>query len=222
MADHFRLCLETREPTAVLIALLRRHTGKAMNELRQAIVTQQPFLDERPHSNEYSEFCTRVTDLLNDLEAHSVRYAIEVDGEKVSPHDLRNLFQLWRDIGIDIAWMDVLKSGEPIDIETLEWLKQTASGDKFRFELKGIVRGERSYTCAEGTVAWARRERDLILNALWTAAAELGSRVDIDMLEWLRQGASAEMFRTTLEQITQGDRYTCDEPTVAWARRELE
>jgi len=71
-------------------------------------------------------------------------------------------------------------------------------------------------------VAWARRERDLILNALWTAAAELGGQVDIDMLEWLRQGASPEMFRTTLEQIAQRERYICDEPTVAWARRELE
>jgi hypothetical protein len=46
MSDHFLLRLETREPTAALIALLRRHTGKAMNELRQAILTQQPFLDE--------------------------------------------------------------------------------------------------------------------------------------------------------------------------------
>jgi hypothetical protein len=193
-----------------------------MNELRQAILAQQPFLDEKRHHNEYSDFCTRVTDLLNDLEARGFRYTVEVDGKKVSPQHLRNLFQLWRDIGVDIEWMDVLKSGEPIDIETLEWLKQNASRDKFRIELKGIVRREPHYTCDEGAVAWARRERDLILKDLWTAAAGSGGQVDIDMLEWLRQGASAEVFRTTLEQIAQGNRYTCDEATVTWARRELE
>src|SRR5262245_43240279 len=142
MADHCRLRLETREPTAALIALLRRHTGKAMNELGQAILAQHPFLDETPHHNEYSDFCTRVTDLLNDLEARGFRYAVEVDGKKVSPQDLRNLFQQWHDIGVEIEWTDVLKSGEPIDIETLEWLKQKASREKFRSELRGIVRSE--------------------------------------------------------------------------------
>jgi hypothetical protein len=222
MADHFRLRLETREPTAALIALLRRHTGKATNEVRQAILAQQPFLDERPHHNEYSDFCTRVTDLLNDLEARGIRYAVEVDGKRVSPQHLLNLFQQWRDIGVEIDWTDVLKSGEPIDIETLEWLKQNASRDKFRSELKGIVRGEPRYTCDEAAVAWARRERDLILQALWTAATESGGHVDMDMLEWQRQNASAEVFRATLAQIVQGDRYTCDEATVAWAQRELQ
>src|SRR5262245_52793127 len=222
MADHCRLRLETREPTAALIALLRRHTGKAMNELRQAVLAQQPFLDERPHHNEYSDFCTRVTDLLNDLEAQGIRYAVEVDGKKVSPQHLRNLFQQWHDIGVEVEWTDVVKSGEPIDIEALEWLKQNASRDKLRSELKGIVRGAPYYTCDEGAVAWARRERDLVLRALWAAADESGGHVDIDMLEWLRQGASPEVFRTTLEQIAQGDRYTCEDATVAWARRELD
>jgi hypothetical protein len=220
MPDHFRFRLETREPTAALIALLRRHTGKAMNELRVAILDQQPFLDERPHHNEYTDFGRRVTDLLNDLEARDVRYAVEVDGKKVRPQDLRNVFQRWRRRYIDIEWMDTLDSGDPIDIETLEWLKQNASRDKFRSELRRIVRGG----CAldQDAAAWARRERDLILQDLWTAATESGGNVDIDMLEWLKQSASVEVYRATLEQIVQGDRHTCDKATMAWARHELE
>lgn len=222
MADHIRVFLETREPTAELIGLLRRHTGKGVNDLRQAIVTQQPILDEKPHHNEYTEFCTRTTELLDELEARGIRYAVELDGVGESPQDLRNEFQRWRNLGVQIEWADVLKSGEPIDIDTLEWLKQNASRDVFRIEFKGIVRGDRYYRCDEGTAAWARRERDLTLKALWTTATESGGQVDIDMLEWLRESASGEVFRATLEQIVREHRYTCDEATVAWARRELE
>ena len=105
MASHFRLFLETMEPTAPVIALLRRHTGKGMSELRQAITTHQPFLDETPHHNEYSEFCTRVAELLNEFEARGIRYIVEVDGVRESPRYLQSLFQR-QGVVIEGQWSD--------------------------------------------------------------------------------------------------------------------
>jgi len=92
MADHFRVFLETREPTAELIRLLRRHTGKGANDLRQAIMSQQPILDEKPHHNDYPEFCTRTAELINDLEVIGIRYTVELDGVRESTQYVRNVF----------------------------------------------------------------------------------------------------------------------------------
>jgi hypothetical protein len=92
MVDHFRMFLETREPTAKLIGLLRRHTGKGLNDIRQAIMAGQPILDEKPHHNDYAKFCTRTAALVNDLEANGIRYTVELDGYLEGPQYLQNLF----------------------------------------------------------------------------------------------------------------------------------
>src|SRR5689334_23227660 len=101
MADHLRLFLETTEPTASLISLLRRHTGQSISNLGQAITNRLPFLDETPHHNQYSEFVARVTELLDELETQGIRYGVEIDGVPESPQYLRNVFQRWHDIGVE-------------------------------------------------------------------------------------------------------------------------
>ena len=78
MAEHFRLTLETTDATIAVIALLRRHTGKPISDLRHAIANRKPFLDEVPHHNQYSEFITRLTPLLDDLEAEGISFRVEV------------------------------------------------------------------------------------------------------------------------------------------------
>ncbi|MGC3971403.1 MAG: hypothetical protein QM775_29910 [Pirellulales bacterium] len=156
MSDHFRLFLETTQATAPLIALLRRHTGKPVSDLRYAITNRQPFLDEEPHHNRYSEFIERVTELLNDLEAEGVRYLVEVDGLPETTQYLRNTFQRWHDIGVQTQQMTDLESGEPC-IKTLERLKQDAPTEVFQHTLKQIINGD-GYACDEETVNWARRE----------------------------------------------------------------
>jgi SMI1/KNR4 family protein SUKH-1 len=98
MAEHFRLFLQKAEPTAQLIGLLRRHTGKGVNELRQAIVTQQPILDEKVHHNAYAEYCTRVAELVNEVEARAIPYTLELDGMRASLQELLNELQGWRDL----------------------------------------------------------------------------------------------------------------------------
>lgn len=156
MADHFRLYLETTEATAPLIAILRRHTGKSMSDLRQAITTRQPILDERPHQNQYSMFIETFTKLLNDLESDGIPYRIEVDGSPESHQYVRNVFQRWNEIGQHNRWMDDLQSGKPC-IETLEWLKNSFPTDVFRQTLKQIIDRD-GYACDEKIEAWARRE----------------------------------------------------------------
>ena len=156
MAGHFRLSLETIEATAPVIALLRRHTGKPISDLRQAVSNRQPFLDETPHHNQYSEFITRITALLDDLEAKGIPYLVEVDGASESPQYLRNVFQRWHDIGIETERMSDLESGKP-SIETLEWLRRESSADVFRQTIRQIIDGD-GYACDDETMAWARRE----------------------------------------------------------------
>jgi len=156
MSDHFRLSLATTEVAAPLIALLRRHTGKPISELYQAIANRQPFLDETPLHNQYSEFIERVTELLDDLEAEGIRYLVEVDGVPESPEYLRNVFQQWHDIGEHTRRMADLESGEPC-IETLEWLKRESPAEVFQQTIKQISERD-GYACDEETVAWVRRE----------------------------------------------------------------
>jgi hypothetical protein len=158
MPYHLRLLLETMEATTPLIGLLRRHTGKPISELRTAITTRQPFLDEPPHHNQYSEFIARVTRLLDDLEGKGIRYLVEVDGSPESSLYLRNVFRQWHDIRAEVSRMTDLESGAPC-IETLEWMKRASTADVFRQTLRQIVDGD-CYTCDEQTVAWARRELD--------------------------------------------------------------
>ncbi|MCA9113184.1 MAG: hypothetical protein KDA52_24745 [Planctomycetaceae bacterium] len=155
MAEHFRLFLETNKATAPVIALLRRHTGKPLSELRNAVSNRQPFIDETPHHNQYSEFITCVTALLDDLEAAGISYLVEVDGASESAQYLRNVFQRWHDIGIETEHMSDLESGEP-SIETLGWLKREPPADVFRQTIRQIIDGD-GYACDEETVAWARR-----------------------------------------------------------------
>jgi hypothetical protein len=156
MADHFGLTLETTEAKAPLLALLRRHLNKPIADLRNAIMNRQPFLDETPHHNQYSEFVARVTRLLNDLDANGVRYGVEIDGAIESPQHLRNVFQRWHDIGLETERASDLESGQPC-IETLEWLKYGHPADGFKKTLKQIIDGD-GYECDEETIAWARRE----------------------------------------------------------------
>ena len=163
MPHHFRLSLEMTDATASLIALLRRHTGKPISDLRQAIANRQPFLDERPHHNQYSEFIKRDIDLLDGLEAEGIRYLVEVDGSPESPQYLRNVFQRWHDIGLETRRMTDLESGEPCK-ETLEWLKRESPADVFKQTIKQIIDRD-SYACDEETVAWARREWDTVEQA---------------------------------------------------------
>ncbi|MDZ4688484.1 MAG: hypothetical protein SH850_25700 [Planctomycetaceae bacterium] len=169
MSNHFRLSLETTEPTAALIAILRRHTGKPISDLSQAITNRQPFLDETPHHNKYSEFIARVTELLDGLEAEGIRYLVDVDGSPENPQYLRSVFQRWHDIVEETRRMTDLESGEPC-IETLASLKRESPADVFQQTLRQIVDGD-GYTCDEQTVAWAHRE---------LSAAEPGAIPDRD------------------------------------------
>lgn len=130
MPGHFRLFLKTTEPTAPLIALLRRHIGKPTSDLRQAITNRQPFLDDRPHHNQYDQFIERVTELLDELEAGGVSYQVEIDGSLKTPQYLRNVFKQRHEIGEQTKRMTDLESGEPC-IETLEWLKREHPSDVF-------------------------------------------------------------------------------------------
>jgi hypothetical protein len=88
-AAHVRLLLETREPTTPLIVLLRRYTGKLMDHLRQSVMPGRPVLDKELHHSEYPV----LGELLRELEARSIRYDVEVDGEPESAQYLRNLLQ---------------------------------------------------------------------------------------------------------------------------------
>ena len=156
MAEHFRLSLTTVTPSAPLIALLRRHTGKPLSHLREAIVTRQPFLDETPHHNEYSDFIVRITKMLDDLEVAGIAFQVEVDGVPQSPQYLRNVFQQWHDIGVQTEYMDDLESGDPC-IETLEWLKSTSPPDVFFHTLNQIIQQD-GYNVDAETLAWAQRQ----------------------------------------------------------------
>jgi hypothetical protein len=156
MPYHFRLYLATTEATASLIPLLRRHTGRPISDLRNAITNQKPFLDEKPLHNQYSEFIDRVVSMLDDLESEGVRYLVEVDGSPECPQYLRNLFQRWHDIGEQTQRITDIESGEPC-IETLEWLKHNAPSDVFQKTIKQIIDRDR-YACDAETVAWARRQ----------------------------------------------------------------
>lgn len=156
MATRFRLTLESNEATLAVIALLRRHTAKSYSELRAAVVNRKPILDEAPHHNVYSEFITRVTNLVDDLEASGFYYRVEVDGVSESPQYLRNLFQGWQDGLVETQYWTGLESGEPC-IETLQWLKREAPSDIFLHTIRQIIHGD-GYTCDEETVAWAKRE----------------------------------------------------------------
>jgi|WetSurMetagenome_2_1015567.scaffolds.fasta_scaffold07334_7 hypothetical protein len=156
MTGHFRLFLDTTSPTAPLIALLRRHTGKALGELRHAIAGRQPFLDETPHHNRYSAFISQVTGLLNDLEAQGIPYLVEVNGLPEGPQYLRNVFRQWRDLKVETRHMADLESGAP-GIETLMWLKSESPVQVFQQTLEQIIAGD-GYECDEETVAWARQE----------------------------------------------------------------
>jgi len=158
MADHVRLSLKTTAATAPSIALLRRHTTKPISELRQAVTKRQPFLSETPHHNHYTEFITRITALVDELEAQGIPYLVEVDGAQESPQYLRNIFQRWHDIGIETERMTDLESGEPC-IATLKWLKCESPGDVFRHTIKQIIDGD-GYQCDEETIAWARSEKE--------------------------------------------------------------
>jgi hypothetical protein len=112
VASHFRLSLETTEPAAPLIALLRRHTGKTISELCEAVAAGRPFLDEAPHHNRYSEFIARVTELLDELDARGIGWGVEVDGARESPQYLRNVFARWHEIGRQLREYDDRVAGE--------------------------------------------------------------------------------------------------------------
>ena len=156
MPSHFRLALAGAVATPSLIALLRQHTGKSISELRQAIATQRPFLDETPHHNQYSEFIARATRLLDELDAEGIKYVVEVDGSPESPQYIRNTFQRWNEIRVQTMHMIDLESGEPC-IETLEWLQENSPQDVFRQTLKQIVGGN-LHNVDEGTLAWAKQQ----------------------------------------------------------------
>ena len=82
-----------------MLAILRSHLGAPISDLRKAITNRQPFLDEKPHHNQYTEFVERVATLLDDLDTEGIRYLVEIDGSPESPEYLRNVFQEWHDIG---------------------------------------------------------------------------------------------------------------------------
>lgn len=156
MTSYVRLFLEKTEPTAQLIVLLRRYTDKGMDDLRRAIMAQQPFLEVALHDRRHPDFYKRIAELIDELEAQGVPYAADVNGVRRHPPYLRNILQSWREGGLESERMSDLESGEP-SIDTLEWLKEAAPRDVFRTTLEQIVRGD-GYMCDEATIAWARRE----------------------------------------------------------------
>ena len=155
MTRHFRLAIGQAGVSAGVLSILRRHTGKPLSDLRDAIAHQKPFLDESPHHNQYDTFIGRVTALLADLEGVGIQCLVEVDGVSESLEYLRNLFQLRQDIKVETSRMSDLESGEP-SIETLLWLKNESPPDVFRQTIRQIIDGD-GYTCDDETIAWARR-----------------------------------------------------------------
>lgn len=156
MPSHFCITLQATSAPASLISLLRRHTGISIADVRQAISKRKPILDEMPHHNQYSAFITRVTELLDALDAQNIAYRVTVDGATESRDYLRNAFQSWHDIRVESRRLGDLESGEPC-IETLEWLKRHPAADVFRQTIRQIIDGD-GYRCDEQTVAWARAE----------------------------------------------------------------
>lgn len=112
MPEKFRLSLKSTEASVALIDLLRRHTGKPISVLRQAIANRQPILDESPHHNQYSDFIERTAALLDELDEQGMQYLIEVDGAPETSEYLRNVFQQWKDIREQTRRMIDLESGE--------------------------------------------------------------------------------------------------------------
>lgn len=112
MPSHFCIRLGAREPSALLIALLRRHTDKTIAQLRDAIIQQKPIIDEQPHHNGYSAFIEALTNLLNELEARGFEYLVELDGRSKSPEYLRNVFNRWHKIGKQLKEEDDLASDD--------------------------------------------------------------------------------------------------------------
>jgi|SRR5579863_8795572 len=112
MSRHFRLTLETNEPSAALISVIRRHTGKPISELRATIAKRKPFLDEKPHHNNYSEFISKTTQLIDELESLHIVYLVEIDGASESTQYLRNVFNLWHEIREDLQAYDDRVFGE--------------------------------------------------------------------------------------------------------------
>jgi hypothetical protein len=159
MAETFRLFLDTTVVTAGILKVLRAHLIEPLSEIRQAIESRQPILQESPHHNDYEEFLVGTIELLEALDAEGIGYHLEIDGELApSRQVLRNLLESRQDGLVQIKRMDDLKSGEPC-IETLEWLKGKYPSGPFYDTLKQIVEGD-GYHCDEETVAWARRELD--------------------------------------------------------------
>jgi len=156
MPTHFRISLESNEATAQVIAVVRRHTGMSISDVRSRILVGQPIIDESPHHNEYSEFIETLTHLLDELEANEKRYVVEIDEVRESPKYLRNTFQRWRDTGVEGRMMADLESGEPC-IDTLEWIKRESTPDVFRTTLRQIIDRD-GFECDQETIDWAKRE----------------------------------------------------------------
>jgi hypothetical protein len=156
MPTHFRISLAPNEATAQVIAIVRRHTGMSISDIRLRILDGQPIIDDSPHHNEYSEFIGNLTHLLDELEANGKRYVVEMDGIRESPEYLRNTFQRWCDIGVESRMMADLESGEPC-IDTLEWLKRESTPDVFFGTLRQIV-DQDGFECDQKTIEWARKE----------------------------------------------------------------
>jgi hypothetical protein len=98
MSRHVRLTLETIQTSKPLIKLIQRHIGKSKSELRQAVASQHPLLDERPLDHLFSDFIASTTKLIDDLDAAGIAYRVEIDGVPKSPQCLRDVFTTWHDL----------------------------------------------------------------------------------------------------------------------------
>ncbi|MEM7356096.1 MAG: hypothetical protein AAF657_35095 [Acidobacteriota bacterium] len=96
--DNLKLIVESSDVQVGLIALIRRHTGLPIGQIRRAILTQTPVLDVTPHHNEYDEFARKTEPLLRQLEAESCNIRLIVDGSEESVEFVRNAFRQWAEI----------------------------------------------------------------------------------------------------------------------------
>jgi hypothetical protein len=102
----FRLTLDTQDPGASLIAIIRRHTEQPIGVIRQNIISRSPIIAQEPHHNSYDNFIRRTETLVADLESMEVSFMIEIDGKIETAQYMHNVFQRWFSIGEEIKNYD--------------------------------------------------------------------------------------------------------------------
>ncbi len=96
--ENLKLVIESSTAPTSLIALLRRHTGFSIGQIKSALLAGTPVLDVSPHHNEYDDFMESTEALICQLEKEHCDFRLIVDGEEESSQFARNVFKQWGEI----------------------------------------------------------------------------------------------------------------------------